>query len=153
METNKLFEGFDEARQEQYEQEIAQRYGDKELNESRRRWGSYSAQEKERIQAEGVEIYRELAARLDQDPASAEVQQIIARWHDHIRYFYEPTREIIMGLAEMYASNPDFIAVYQRFHPDLPEFLRRAILHYCRSLPAHPQLDETLAQILGDDSP
>ena len=32
----------------------------------------------------------DLLGYIGQDPASPEVQRIIARWHQHIRYFYEP---------------------------------------------------------------
>jgi DNA-binding transcriptional MerR regulator len=152
VETHDLFVGFDEARQEQYEQEIAQRYGDEQLKESRKRWGSYSPQQKEQIKAEGNAVYLDLVAYIGQDPAGPAVQRIIARWHDHIRYFYEPTRAIMMGLAEGYASHPDFVALYERMHPQLPEFLRQAILYYCQGLPetVQPQLDDTLVTLLGD---
>jgi DNA-binding transcriptional MerR regulator len=131
MDTNDLFAGFDEAQQERYEQEIAEKYGHKELNESRRRWGSYSAEQKAAIMAEGGAIYTELARMLDRDPADPAVQQAIARWHQHIRHFYEPTVAILRGLGNGYADDPAFAAFYQRIHPDLPEFLRAAIGHYC----------------------
>jgi DNA-binding transcriptional MerR regulator len=155
VEMHDLFEGFDEARQEQYEEEIAQRYGEERLNESRKRWGSYSPEQKERIKAEGSAVYLDLVAYIGQDPANPEVQRIIARWHDHIRYFYEPTRAIMIGLAEGYVTHPDFVALFERMHPQLPEFLRQAILHYCENLPetgqpqSSQQLDETLATLLG----
>ena len=135
VETKDLFEGFDEAQQERYEQEIAQKYGEARVNESRQRWGSYSAEQKARIGAEGGEIYRDLIGFIGQDPASPEVQQIIARWHQHIRYFYEPTPEILLGLGQAYAEHPEFVAFYQRMHPELPEFLRDAIMHYGQRLP------------------
>jgi DNA-binding transcriptional MerR regulator len=146
METYDLFEGFDEARQEQYEQEVSQLYGDAKVKESRQRWQSYSAEQKARIQAEGGAIYRELAELIGVDPASAEVQQLIARWHEHIRAFYEPTPEILLSLGNMYAEHPDFAAFYQRLHPELPEFLRQAIVYYCRSAADNaPVVNEDLA--------
>lgn len=135
MATEDLFVGFDESRQAQYEQEISETYGDDKLNESRQRWGSYSTEERERILREGEAIYRELATHIGQDPATPVVQTLVARWHEHLHYFYTPTPSILRGLAEMYASHPDFIATYARIDPALAEFLRKAILHYCDQLP------------------
>jgi hypothetical protein len=34
----------------------------------------------------------------------------------------------------MYNTHPDFIATFQKIHPDLPEFLEQAITHYCIAL-------------------
>jgi DNA-binding transcriptional MerR regulator len=131
--THDLFVGFDEARQAHYEQEIAERYGEGNVNESRRRWANYSAAQQQEIKQEGNAIYLDFAAHIGDAPSSPEVQRIVARWHDHMRYFYEPTREIMMGLAEMYATHPDFVALYAAIDPALPDFLRQAILHYCQA--------------------
>ena len=136
MTTQELFAGFDEEKQRHYEEAAAQQWGSERVNESRRRWGSYSAEKKAQIMAEGGEIYRELAGYIGQDPALEAVQRLVARWRQNIRYFYEPTPEILLGLAQAYAEQPDFAAFYQKIHPDLPQFLRQAIEHYCHTLPA-----------------
>ena len=136
VETNELFGGFDEAQQHRYEQEIARKYGEARVKESRQRWASYSPEQKTQIQAEGEALYAGLLGYIGQDPAGLEVQQLIARWHQHIRYFYEPTPEILRGLGQAYAEEPAFVALYQRMHPEFPEFLRQAIMHYCQSLPS-----------------
>ena len=134
-----LFIGFDEARQAQYEAEIAQRYGTEHVETARRRWASYRVEEKARIQQEGEAIYRDLVPHIGSDPTSLAVQRIMARWHEQIRYFYEPTREILVGLAEMYTTHPEFVKLYSALHPALPGFLSAAILAYCESLPQdHP---------------
>lgn len=130
MSADQLFAGFDEAKQAQYEEEIRAQYGSTLLDESRRNWGRYTKADKERIMQEGSAIYTELAGMVERDPASPEVQAVMARWHQHLRYFYEPPREVLRGLGEMYAGHPDFIANFQRIHPDLPEFLRRATAIY-----------------------
>jgi MerR family transcriptional regulator, thiopeptide resistance regulator len=134
VDTKDLFEGFDKAQQERYEQEAAEQFGEARVKESRRRWNSYSAEQKAQIGVEGDEIYRDLVDFIGQDPASPQVQQIIARWHQHIRHFYEPTPEILLGLGQAYAEHPEFAAFYQRIHPELPEFLRDAIMHYGQRL-------------------
>jgi hypothetical protein len=71
---------------------------------------------------------------LDQSPESPRVQEVVARWHQHMRYFYEPSKERLLGLGEMYAESPDFRATFDRIHPDLAPFMRTAIQHYCEGI-------------------
>lgn len=127
MSTQELFQGFDDETQAQYEQEAAEMYGAETVQESSRRWKSYTVEEKARIMAQAGEIYRDLADMLDRDPADADVQAAIGRWHQNIRAFYEPTPEILRGLGHAYTESPEFTAFFAAMHPDLPDFLRRAI--------------------------
>jgi DNA-binding transcriptional MerR regulator len=133
MSAENLFAGFDEAKQAEYEEEIRTQYGDTLLNESRRNWARYTAADKERIKQEGSAIYLDLVALIDRDPAAPEVQAVMRRWHQHLRHFYEPPRAVLQGLGQMYAEHPEFVATFQRMHPDLPEFLRRAVAVYAET--------------------
>ena len=83
---------------------------------------------------EGRDIYGDLLAAMDKGAASPEVQAIMARWHQHLRYFYEPTPEMLRGLGQMYNQSPDFIANFQKLNPDLPAFLEQAVTVYCDAL-------------------
>jgi MerR family transcriptional regulator, thiopeptide resistance regulator len=130
MKQEEYFEGFSEEKQQQYEQEIRQRYGEQAL-EGVTDWNSYTPDQKARIRAESEKIYRDLVANMDKGYASPEVQAIIARWHQHLRYFYEPSVERLRGLGQMYTEHPDFVATFTRMHPDLPNFLQQAIEYYC----------------------
>jgi hypothetical protein len=65
------------------------------------------------------------------------VQAVIGRWHQHLRYFFEPTHETLLGLAQGYSEDPEFVAFFEKWHPDLPAFLRAAIERYCHDL-THP---------------
>jgi DNA-binding transcriptional MerR regulator len=132
MSNQELFAGFSEEKQAHYEEEIRQRYGDESVKESSERWKRYTPEQKARIRAEGEAIYRDLLANMGQGHASREVQQIVARWHQHLRYFYEPSTERLMGLAHMYTEHPVFVETFQKMHPDLPEFLYSAIMFYCQ---------------------
>lgn len=135
MDDKELFTVWSEEKQPDYEREIEQRYGDKELKESRRRWGSYTDADKRRIKDEGGAIYRDLVSAMPSGPASAQAQAGIARWHQHLRYFYKPTTEILLGLGDLYNEHPDFIETFRRIHPDLATFLRDAIQVYCQDRP------------------
>jgi len=145
----RLFEGLSDEKQKQYEQEIASdpRYDQDKVKESARLWKSYSAEKKQQIVEEGEQVYRDLLEVMDKGPASAEVQVILVRWHQHLRYFYEPTPEILRGLGHLYNEHPDFIANFQKIHPDLPGFLETAISHYCDALD-----DALLAELMADEA-
>ncbi|HMT20309.1 MAG TPA: MerR family transcriptional regulator [Promineifilum sp.] len=136
MSSKDLFEGFDEETQAGYEQEAAEMYDPQLVAESSRRWKSYTAEDKARVMAEGGAVYRDLAAMIDRDPADATVQAAIGRWHQHLRSFYEPTPDILRGLGQSYTESPEFTAFFAAMHPDLPDFLRRAIEHYVDDLDA-----------------
>ena len=136
MSSSGLFEGFSEEKQKQYEEEIRAKYGSDQVDESARRWGSYSPQQKKKVMEEGKAIYADLVPLVGHDPAGPEVQAIIAHWHQHLRYFYEPTPGILLGLGQLYVEHPDFQANFRKLHPALPEFLNQAITAYCAKLAA-----------------
>lgn len=133
MGKKRLFEGFSEEKQKQYEKEIndnPKQYDPKIVKESQRRWGSYTDEDKKKIGEHGEAFYHDLLAVMDKGPNSPEVQALMPRWHDWLRYFYEPTTEILRGLGDLYNTHPDFIANFQKIHPELPQFLQQAINVY-----------------------
>ncbi len=71
---------------------------------------------------------------MPQGAASPQVQALLAKWHQHLRYFYEPSLEILVGLGEMYDDDPAFHANFAAMHPDLPGFLKQAIRIYVGEL-------------------
>lgn len=129
MSQKSFFEGFDEKK---YEQQARQRYGDAEVKESTDRWNRYTPDQKAKIKAESEAIYRDILANMSKGYDSSQVQQAIARWHQHLWYFYEPSYDRLMGLAQLYTEHPDFMATYQKMHPDMPRFFYDAIEYYCR---------------------
>jgi DNA-binding transcriptional MerR regulator len=134
MSTQRLFEPFSDEKQKQYEQEAAERWGEATVKDSIKRWNSYSKEQKQRIADEGNAVYADLVAAMPQGVESAAFQAGLARWHQHLRYFYEPTIDILRGLGQHYNQHPDFIATFQRIHPDLPAALERGIAIYCDGL-------------------
>jgi DNA-binding transcriptional MerR regulator len=137
MSKKQLFAGFSEEEEKRYAQEARELYGEEEVNASYKLWNSYSPQKKEQIMAEGNTIYTGVVTLIEQghSASSPEVQQVIARWHQHMRYFYEPSVERLLGLGQLYVEHPDFARNFRALHPDLPEYMREAITHYCENLP------------------
>ena len=116
MKKGQYFKAFSEEKQQHYEQEIRQRYGDKAF-EGVTDWNSYTPEQKAAIQVE-----------------SQAAQPILARWHQHLRCFYEPSVERLRGLGQLYCMHPDFRTTFTGFHPALPEFMKLAIELYCDKL-------------------
>ncbi len=131
-----LFEAFSEETQRQYEREARLQYDPQIVNDSIRRWNSYSKAEKDQILAEAGEIYSDVVAAIEAgvSPQSPEMQAILERWHKNIFHFYEPTLEILRGLGECYNSDPAFIANFQKLHPELPAYLQQGITQYVDDL-------------------
>lgn len=136
MSKKRSFPAISEEKQQHYERMARLQYDPEVVRESTRRWKSYSEAQKQAIGAEGSAVYSDLVDALEAgtSPQNAEVQAIFERWHKHLTYFYEPTLEILRGLGELYETEPDFVANFQKLHPDLPAYLREGITHYVDAL-------------------
>lgn len=136
MSKKRLFEAFSEEKQKQYEREARLQWGPSTVNESIKRWNSYTSEQQQAVQQQGGEIYVDLAEAIEagKSPQDSDVQDILVRWHDHLRNFYEPTLDILRGLGEGYNTHPDFISFFQQIHADLPAFLQTAINQYVDDL-------------------
>lgn len=136
-----------EAQQKYYEREARLEYGPTHVNESVKRWASYSKARQDEIMAEGSQIYQDLVEAMKSSRLTGEsdVNSILARWHQHIRYFYEPTLEILRGLGELYNTSDEFRATFTKFHPDLPAYLQEKIGLYVDHLET-VELERMLAE-------
>lgn len=142
------FQRHSDDQQKQYEREARLQYGAKTVNESVQRWNSYSQDKQDAIIEEGNQIYSDLATAIEagKSPTDSDVQAILDRWQEHLRYFYEPNLDILRGLGQMYNAHPDFIANFKKIHVDLPVYLETAIVHYVDELET-----AEIEQMLADD--
>jgi DNA-binding transcriptional MerR regulator len=125
-----LFAGFTEEQEAAREREAEARWG-AEARESARRWKAYSPTRRQEIMAEAGAVYQDFVTRIGEAADSAAVQAIVARWHQNLRYFYEPTFEILRGLAEGYCEDPAFRTFFDRLDRRLAPFIREAVKVYC----------------------
>jgi DNA-binding transcriptional MerR regulator len=133
MSNNNIFEGFNEDKQKQYEEQAVDQWGENAAK-SIKLWKSYSEERKAAILQEGSHIYQEIVDNMHKGPASPEIRELLVRWHQHLHNFYEPTIEVLEGLGNMYHDHPDFNASFTKIHPDLPAFLKEAIGIYTDEL-------------------
>lgn len=136
MSKKRLFQAFSDEQQADYTREARLQYGPDTVNESMRRWKGYTPAQREAIMDEGNRIYDDIAEaiRANLSPDDADVQALFARWHGHLRHFYEPTLDLLRGLGELYTSDARFIANLSELHPDLPDYLKRGIDQYVDDL-------------------
>lgn len=73
-----------------------------------------------------------MAAAIDQGlkTDSDEVQVIIHRHYQMISRFYDPSKEVYIGLTELYAEHPDFRKFFDVYHPRMIEFIGEAMRFY-----------------------
>lgn len=143
---DKKFKPFSEKKQQKYERIARLQYGPTLVNESIQRWNSYTGEERNAIMQMGGRIYTQIAEAMENglSPQGAEVQALLAEWHDHLRYFYEPNLDVLRGLGETYSAEPEFRAFFEKIHVDLPDYLTAGIRQYVDDLEA-AALEEMIA--------
>ncbi len=136
MSKKQIFKAITPEEEKELTREARLQYGPTLVDESVRRWGSYTQAKKDAILEEGNQNYAAMTAALDAglSPESAEVQELVERWHNHLRYFYEPPLEVLRGLGNLYNDDPRFRANFDRYHPQLAEYMRSAITVYVDEL-------------------
>ena len=133
MSQKQLFQAFSDEEQEKYAAEAEQMYDPETVRASNRKWKAYSASEKQRILDEGNAVYTDLLAAMTKGAASPEVQACVERWRKHMDYFWTPSLDQLLGLAELYNSDPRFKANFDKIDPRLAEFMREAVKVYAAS--------------------
>jgi DNA-binding transcriptional MerR regulator len=131
MNKKDIFAGFSAEEQKVYADEARQRWDPVLVDQSQRRWSSYSGEKKKEIMAEANEIYATIFANSDKGHNSHKIQDLIGQWHQHLRYFYEPSIPMLRGLGQLYCDDPRFRVKFEKFNPQFPEFLRDSIAFYC----------------------
>jgi DNA-binding transcriptional MerR regulator len=130
MNDEQLFNGFDGEKQKQYEEEIKEKYGEKLLKESKKQTKNWKNDDYSAVQKQYDEIHKNLVVAMQYGHDSSEVQSIIQKHFEVVKQFYTPTKEIYKGLGEMYIEHPDFRKLYDSYHPELANFLAKAMAYY-----------------------
>ena len=130
MAKEEFFKGYDPAQQEEYEQEIRQKYGDKLWEQSQQRYATLSKAEQEAIGREGEQITLDILSGFDKGFDHPDVQANIARWHQYMQYFYDCSLETFDGLGRMYVDDPRFKALYDGRREGFASFMQHAMSHY-----------------------
>ncbi len=135
MTNEELYYGFDSARQKEYEQYIVKYRGmasEERLLESKKRTAKWGKDEWDDVKNQGDEIHKALAEVMNQGfmPESEQVQAIIHRHYQLQGRFFDLTKEVYIGLTELYAQHPDFQKFFDVYHPDMIGFIGKAMRLY-----------------------
>jgi len=131
-----LYEGFSQEQMERYQREAREKWGAQPVEESEVKLKKMSKQQWQALKQEGDDITRQLAALADRHPGDPEVQAAIARHHAMLMNFYPAsvehyrTAEFYRGLGQLYTDHPEFRAFYERYRPNMADFMRTAMEYY-----------------------
>lgn len=130
MNDKDLFKAFTEEEQEKYAIEAEKLYDPETVRASNKKWKSYSPEKKAGILAEGNKIYLELLSAMPKGAGSVEVQTCVENWRRHMDYFWTPSLEQLIGLAEQYNFHPGFKKNFDKIDPKLAGFMLEAVKIY-----------------------
>ena len=130
MSHKQLFEGFSEEEQEKYAAEAEAMYDPEIVRASNKKWKGYSAEKKQAILEEGRQIYVEMVAAIPTGADAPEAQALVERWRKHMDYFWTPSLDQLVLLAEGYTTDPRFKANFDEMDPRLAAFMLEAVKLY-----------------------
>lgn len=125
-----LYEGFTKEQVERYSREVKERYNPELVKISQKRVRNMSKTQWDALKAEGDEVTRLIGEVMDKDPSDPEVQALIARHHAMIEKFYPASAEVYSGLGQLYADNEEFRQYYEKYRPNLADFMKTAMAYY-----------------------
>ncbi len=127
MKDKELFEGFDET---EYEEEARQRWGNSpQYAESRKKWASYTREQKQAIKEEGGQYaIRMVTTDPNVKPDDPDVQKAIGEYLAYFnKYFYTCDAEFLRKLSDMWVADERFSINYERIREGGVKFLRDAV--------------------------
>lgn len=132
MKDEELYDAFKDPDVKQYQDEAKERWGNTEAyKQSMKKVGKMTKAEMEKLKKDGIEFTKKLAAAMDKDIKSKEVQELIAQHYKGIQFFYDCPLEMYRNLGKMYVDDPRFAKNYDKYRPGLAVFMRDAIAYFC----------------------
>lgn len=125
-----LYAGFTDEQKERYEREVREQYDPELVAESNRRVRKMSKAQWAALQQEGEAVHVALAALMGRPVDDADVQALIARHYAMLNQFYPVSAEIYSGLGQLYITNDEFRAFYDKIKPGLAGFLQPAMAYF-----------------------
>lgn len=136
MTDDQKFTGFSTDQMDQYKEEAKKRWGHTDAwKQSQERMKNWTKEDYEKVEKETTEWTERFASlkREGKGVDSSEVQIMIETHFNNLRRFYEPSFEMYEGLGEMIASDPRFVAYYDKHEKGLAQFMRDAMVEYVKN--------------------
>ena len=137
MQDKELFDGFDPAKQKEYEEYLVKSYGtvaEDLIAQSQKRTAKWGSKEWNEIKEEGNRIYAALAKLINEEatPRDEKVQHLIREHYHMIEKFYDASKDVYTGLAQLYVEHPGFRKFFDVHSLKLPEFIAEAMRVYAK---------------------
>jgi DNA-binding transcriptional MerR regulator len=132
MNAQDMYYGFSKQQQEEYEKYLVNRIEGQAqdlIAESKHNTQSWKKSDWEKMKKESNELYQAFAKAIDQKlkVTSPVVQELVLTHFQIIKKFYKPTKEVYVGLGQLYVEHPDFQKFFDAYHPELAHFLAQAM--------------------------
>lgn len=130
MKNEEFYYGFDSEKQKNHEQYLVQKgiVTQDFLDECNQKINSWNDEEKNAFIHDCERIYNSLVEAMNKRvlPSDNKVQNLMGEHYSWLKRTWTPTKESYLGLAELYQT-PDFKKFYDKLHPDLLEFMLKAM--------------------------
>ena len=129
------FKAFDTSEMDAYARRAKEKWGKTEAyREFEHKTRGHSKQQMNEAGDGLMDLFRELGSIRNLDPASAEVQAMVAQLQSYItEHFYTCTKPILKGLGQMYIAGDSMTEnIDKAGGPGTAEFAHEAIEIYCR---------------------
>lgn len=128
MNDEELFYGLESPRQKKYEEYLIEKgvCSREEIEQSREQakkldWNA--------MQKEWDQLLKDYVDAIQKNlsPASPIVQKIVQKQHRIVSQMYPCTKEKFIGLTQQYHSHPDWLKMFNKYHPNCLEFICEAM--------------------------
>lgn len=135
MKDKEFYSGFGSEKQKEYEQYLVKYHGTVAENlilECKKKTKNWDKSDWKGIEQEGNEIYKGLGECIDKGlgPRDDAVQALIEKHYQMIERFYTVSKDVYMGLAQLYCEHSDFRKWFENHHPKLVDFIAEAMRVY-----------------------
>ncbi|HHF7374196.1 MerR family transcriptional regulator [Legionella bozemanae] len=131
MNIEEMFEGFDPIKQQEHEKYLVEAgvISQQQIDDSWARVTHWKKPDWEAFKASGEQLNLALVNAVKQglNIESSEVQDLIQQHYNWVNNCWTPTKDTYLGLGQIYLDHPDFRDFFNRYHPDLVEFLTAAM--------------------------
>jgi DNA-binding transcriptional MerR regulator len=120
--------------QKKYAEEIKERWGETEAyKESENKTSKYSKDKWANLAEEADAIFKEFSVIKNESETGEKAQALVKKWQVYItKNYYNCTKEILAGLAEMYIGDERFKNNIDKYSEGTAEFMSKAIKEYCK---------------------
>jgi len=120
--------------EKKYGKEIRASFGDQAVDASNAKLMGLTPEKYAEVQDLSLQINQTLQKALEQGDPAGELAQKVCEMHEKWLSFYwkDYSKEAHIGLAQTYVDDPRFRKYYDDIAPGCAEFLRDAIMIYCK---------------------